>query len=101
MTKKSVTTDQLAGMVKHGFDDVGKRLDKVDSRLDKVDSRLDKVDGRLDKVDGRLDHVDARLGRIEADIHEMRDNIVYRDEFEDALSRIKYIEKKLEIKSGK
>jgi hypothetical protein len=52
------------------------------------------------RIEGRLDHLDARVGRIEADIHELRGEIVYRHEFEDALARIKYFEKKLGIESG-
>ena len=48
----------------------------------------------------RLDHLDARVGRMEADIHELRGEIVYHHEFEDALARIKYLEKKLGIESG-
>jgi predicted DNA-binding protein len=52
------------------------------------------------EMNERLDHLDARVGRMEADIHELRGEIVYRHEFEDALSRIKYLEKKLGIESG-
>ena len=51
-------------------------------------------------IEERLDHVDARLGRIEADIHELREEVVYRHEFEDTLARTKYLEKKLGIESG-
>ena len=52
------------------------------------------------EMNERLDHLDARVGRMEADIHELRGEIVYRHEFEDALARIKYLEKKLGIESG-
>jgi chromosome condensin MukBEF ATPase and DNA-binding subunit MukB len=45
-------------------------------------------------VHSRLDHLDARVGRVEADIHELRDEVVHRREFDDALARIKYLEKK-------
>jgi uncharacterized protein YdcH (DUF465 family) len=55
---------------------------------------------RFEKVDARLDHLDARVGRMEANRQELRGEIVYRHEFEDALSRIKYLEKKLGIESG-
>ncbi len=40
------------------------------------------------------------MGRIEADIHELRDEVVHRQEFDDALGRIKYLERKLGIESG-
>jgi hypothetical protein len=45
-------------------------------------------------------HLDAWVGRIEADIHGLRDEMIHRQEFQDALDRIKYIEKKLGIESG-
>jgi hypothetical protein len=58
------------------------------------------VNGRLDKLDARVDNLDARVGRIEADVHALRDEMVHRSEFQDALDCIKYIEKKLGIESG-
>jgi hypothetical protein len=33
-------------------------------------------------------------------VHALRDEMVHRREFEDVLDRVKYIEKKLGIKSG-
>ena len=60
----------------------------------------DRVITRFDSVESRLDHLDARVGRIEADVHALRDEMVHRQEFQDALDRIKYIEKKLGIESG-
>ena len=93
MNEKITTIEDLAVMVKHGFD-------AVDKRFDQVEGRLDKMDDRFDQIDGRLDHIDARLGRVEADMHEMREGVVYRHELEDKLGRIKYIERKLDIESG-
>jgi archaellum component FlaC len=66
----------------------------------RVNTRLDGIDSRFDGIDSQLDHLDARVGRIEADVHALRDEMVHRHEFEDALSRIKYLEKKLGIESG-
>ncbi len=43
--------DDLARMVKDGFDGVDKRLSDHDKRLDKIDGRLDKMDGRLDRIE--------------------------------------------------
>jgi hypothetical protein len=40
------------------------------------------------------------MGRMEADISALRGEIVYRHEFEGALHRIKYLEKKLGVESG-
>ncbi len=55
---------------------------------------------KFDAVETRLDHLDARGGRIEADVHALRDEMVHRQEFQDALDRITYLEKKLGIESG-
>lgn len=43
----------------------------------------------------------ARLGSVERDVAEIRKHFVYRDEFEDALARLRLVEKKLGIHSGK
>jgi peptidoglycan hydrolase CwlO-like protein len=78
--------EKLAAMIGEGFSNNDKRFGIIEKRLEGIDSQLD--------------HLDARVGRIEADIHELRGEIVYRHEFEDALGRIKYLEKKLGIESG-
>ena len=81
MAHKNMTIETLAEMINEGFKTTASKED-------------------IKEVTTRLDHLDARVGRIEADIHELRGEIVYRHEFEDALSRIKYLEKKLGIESG-
>jgi len=58
------------------------------------------VHTRFDSVESRLDHLDTRVGRIEADVHALRDEMVHRQEFHDALDRVTSIEKKLGIESG-
>ncbi len=80
--KETTTIEELALMINRGFENQMKYLDQ-----------------RFEKMDQRFENLDARVGRIEADIHELRGEIVYRHEFEDALSRIKYLEKKLGIES--
>jgi hypothetical protein len=41
------------------------------------------------EMNERLDTLDARVGRIEADVHALRDEMIHRQEFQDALDRIK------------
>ena len=60
----------------------------------------DDVKGVEERLTVRLDHLDARVGRIEADVHGLRDEMIHRQEFQDALDRIRYIEKKLGLESG-
>jgi predicted DNA-binding protein len=69
-------------------------------RLEDKMATKDELQELRTEMNERLDHLDARVGRMEADIHELRGEIVYRHEFEDALARIKYLEKKLGIESG-
>jgi len=96
----TVTLENLAGMIARGFEETAKKVE-VDARFDSVNSRFADMDTRFDKIDGRLDHLDACMGRVEADLAEIRSNIVHRYEFEDLMARVKYVEKKLGIKSGK
>jgi septal ring factor EnvC (AmiA/AmiB activator) len=59
---------------------------------------IQEVKTDIKAINTRLDHLEARVGRIEADIHELRDEVIRRHEFEDVLDRIKYIEKQLGIR---
>ncbi len=78
--------ENLARMIKNGFDETAKKVD---------------VDKRFEQVDNRLDHIDARLSNIEQDIAEIKKHFVYRYEFEDLMARVKYLEQKLGVESGK
>jgi len=40
MRKKNITIENLAGMVKKGFDGVDHRFDKVDDRLERIEKLL-------------------------------------------------------------
>lgn len=83
--------DNLGRMIKVGFDDTNKRIDDF-----KVE-----VNERFERVDEHFSNVNARLDTIEKDISYIKNNFVYRQEFEDLLARVKYLETKLGIESGK
>src|SRR3990167_5680328 len=78
-----------AEMVARGFEHTATKED------------IKQLDGRMDHFEERMDRFDERLGRIEADVAEIRGNLVYKDEFEDLMARVKYVEMKLGIESGK
>jgi tetrahydromethanopterin S-methyltransferase subunit G len=93
MAKTHLTTiEDLARMINEGFKTMATKED--------IRAFEGRVNTRFDSVESRLDHLDARVGRIEADVHGLRDEMVHKQEFQDALDRIKYIEKKLGIESG-
>ncbi|MBI3799355.1 MAG: hypothetical protein HY268_20615 [Deltaproteobacteria bacterium] len=86
-----------AEMVQRGFENVDKRFEQIDARFEQIDARFEQIDARFEKVDARLAHIDARLDTIERDIRDL----VHREEFTDLMARVKYIEEKLNIESGK
>ena len=88
--EKNITIDELGRMVQRGFTETKGEVSEVKREVRKG----------FDGVNTRLANLDARVGRIEADIKELRGEVVYRHEFEDALGRIKYLEKKLGVESG-
>jgi TolA-binding protein len=95
MEGKIQTIEDLAALMMETMaskEDIKRLEDKMATKDDLQELRTE--------MNERLDHLDARVGRMEADIHELRGEIVYRHEFEDALARIKYLEKKLGIESG-
>ena len=58
MGKKSVTIDDLAGMVQRGFEDLrgdfSIKFAKAEERIDKIDERIGRMDERLKTLDQRL-----------------------------------------------
>jgi tetrahydromethanopterin S-methyltransferase subunit G len=97
MTKKPITTiEDLAALI---YETMASKED-VGGVRGNIKALEDRVNTRFDSVESRLDHLNARVGRIEADVHALRDEMVHRQEFQDVLDRVKYIEKKLGIESG-
>ncbi len=72
-----------AEMVKHGFDDATKDRTGIKTTIGSINTRLD--------------NMDSRLGRIEDDVK----GVVHHEEFDDLMARVKLIESKLGIESGK
>ena len=54
---ENITTDQLAGMIKEQFEEVGKKFEEVNGRLGKIESNMltkDYLDERLADLRGDL-----------------------------------------------
>jgi len=64
---KEVTLDNLAGMIKRGFDGVDKRFDGVDKRLANLERGQEDIKLRLDNVAYRFELVELqnRVNRLE------------------------------------
>lgn len=94
--EENVTNEDLARMIAKGFEETAKEAE-LEAFRKEVDQRFEQVDKRFEQVDTRLAHVDSRLDMIERDMR----NLVHRDEFEDLMARVKYVEMKLGIESGR
>lgn len=56
---RKATLDDLAGMVKRGFDGVDRRFDKVDQRLEGIENfLLKKHDEEIEKLKIRVKHIE-------------------------------------------
>jgi predicted nucleic acid-binding Zn-ribbon protein len=86
-----------ADMIQRGFSHVDERFEQISDRFEQIDQRFEQMDQRFDQIDGRLAHIDARLNTIERDIRDL----VSREEFTDLTARVKYLEMKLGVESGK
>jgi predicted nucleic acid-binding Zn-ribbon protein len=85
MSKNEITLDDLALMMKQGFDKVDERFEKIDERFEKIDECFEKNDGRFDRIENRLDRMEIRqLSMEEAlkncttkdDMREFRNEII-------------------------
>lgn len=65
MKEKNVTIDDLARMVKSGFDSVDKRFDGVDGKFIGIEKRLDNLERGQEDIKLRLDNVAYRFELLE------------------------------------
>lgn len=66
-TITSITLDDLAGMVKRGFDEMSTRFAAVDERFNRVDKRFDRLENLI------LPDHQRRIEHLEVDMKRMKD----------------------------
>ncbi len=73
--KEEITTNDLAVMIKKGFDHVDERFEKVDEQFEKVDERFEKMEKRFDNLEATLEnqypdknYLSDKLGDLAAEI---------------------------------
>ncbi len=107
---EKISNEELARMIAKGFeytankDDISKlekRMDHFDNKMNKFDNRMDNFDGRMNKFEGELSYIGAKLSTIENDVADIKRDMISRNEFEDLMGRVKYLEIKLGVESGK
>ena len=93
---EKVTNEELAIMINKGFEQTASK-----EEVRRLEGRMDKFEGRVDHIEIELSHMNARLSTIETDVADIKRDMIHRDEFEDLMGRMKYVELKLGIQSGK
>ncbi|MDP3778699.1 MAG: hypothetical protein Q8R30_01455 [bacterium] len=64
--KKKITIDDLAGMVKVGFDDMAQRFVRVDERFDRIEERLDRIENFiLKRHEQEIEQLKIRMRYLE------------------------------------
>ncbi len=70
--KKNLNTEDLAGMVQRGFEEMSTRFDRVEYRLQRVEQHLEKFEKIILADYGR------RIKRLEADIDYLKDALAIK-----------------------
>lgn len=93
MKTKKITIEDLAVMVQKGLDESDARMQKGFDESDaKTQKGFAEMRDSFSRVNARLDVVETRLVDLD---------VVSRNEFDDLLGRVSYLERKLGIVSGK
>jgi archaellum component FlaC len=99
MEDKIETLEDLAVLIQNTMASK-EDIQEVKADIKGINTQLEGINSRLDGIDSRRDNLDARVGRIEADVHGLRDEMVHRQEFENALDRVKYLEKSWALRAA-
>ena len=94
MAEKKITNEQLARMINSGFEKTAEDFSAVHAKLAAL---REDMDARFNNVDAQFNGVHARLDTIEKEIK----GFVSQEDFDDLMARVKLIETKLGIVSGK
>ena len=101
MEEKEVTNEELARMISKGFDGMQSQFNSVQEQFNGVQEQFVGINGRLERVEEDLDYLKYKVNGIDVKVNGLVEDHVTRLEFEDSLSRIKLLEKKAGIESGK
>lgn len=114
-----ITIDDLAAMVKSGFKNQEKVMEKMmddkianfaitvkrgfdeTAKKEDMDKKFHEVDKKFVLVYEKINHTNTRIDYVAKDIKEIKDQIVPKLEIEDLSARVKYVGEKMGIDSGK
>lgn len=86
---KRITNDKLAEMINAGFNTTATKED------------LRKLENKVDVLNNKVGELNNQVNKLEAGQSDIKDSLIPKLDFEDLESRVKYVETKLSIESGK
>ena len=83
--------DELAVITSKGFDRVEERFEAIDRRFEAIDKRFVEIERRLDKIW-------LEVGTMRRDMYDIKKEMIQREEFEQLIARVEFLEKKLRVR---
>jgi len=83
--------DELAVMTSKGFDRVEERFEGIDRRFEAIDKRFVEIERRLDKIW-------LEVGTMRRDVYDIKKEMIQREEFEQLVARVEFLEKRLKVR---
>lgn len=90
--------DELAVVTSKGFDHVEERFEAIDKRFEAIDRRFEAIDRRFVEIERRLDKIWLEVGTARRDIYDIKTEMIRREEFEQLIARVEFLEKKLKVR---
>lgn len=90
--------DELAVVTSKGFDRVEERFEAIDRRFEAIDKRFEAVDKRFFEIEMRLDKIWIEVGTMRRDVYDIKAEMIRREEFEQLIARVEFLEKKLKVR---
>lgn len=72
----------------------------VANGFERINGKADKTDQRLDRVESNMESVKSDMATVKRDVSFIRSNFVNREEFDDLLKRVVFLESRVGTKLG-
>gem|GEM_PF-2205889 len=90
--------EELAVIVSGQFE----RLEtKVDKRFEEVGKHFEYIAKQFERIHEDILELSSKTGFLDREISAIKHHLVYKEDFDDLAGRVKYLEKKMGVVSGK
>ncbi len=92
---KKITLEDLARMVKRGFDVVDDRFEQVDKRFEQIDKRFEHIDARFTEVESKIDYLTISITEIRQMFGPLAQDVIRQEQVtRDLRRRVERLERK-------